>query len=104
MLGDQKVRRKIHDNLGLAEGYLLDLIANIKEEALCGIDLYNRTHIKGKDYSKEKISDEGYVCGFAHGYSRIISLMLQKAKDYDIPLSDLGLDGIDRDKDLLPGM
>ena len=98
------MRRKIHDNPGLAEGYLWDLIAIIKEDAFDAIEQYNKAGIKGKDYSKDPNYDEAYNCGYAYAYSFVISLMLRQAESFDIPLSDLGLDGIDRDKDLMDGV
>ncbi len=94
---------KNYDNPALG-GYLLDLIDLIKDEAFYGIKMYNKSHIKGKDYSKDNSYGEGYNCGYAHAYSRVISLMLQQAESFCIPLPDLGLDGIDPNKDLMPGV
>ncbi len=85
--------------------YLLDLIEIIKDEAFNKIKRYRKypTKEKSKDKSYDEGCNAGYVCGYADGYSRVISLMLQQAEAFDIPLSDLGLDDIDPEKDLLSG-
>jgi len=55
--------------------------------------------------SKPKNNDkEEYFEGYAFAYSRVISLLIQQAEVYNIPLSELGLDDIEVEKDLLLGV
>ena len=41
-----------------------------------------------------------YEAGHNRAYRRVLSLMLQQAESFDLPLSLICLEGIDRDKDL----
>ena len=41
-----------------------------------------------------------YEAGHNRAYRRVLSLMLQQAQAFDLPLSAICLEGIDRDKDL----
>lgn len=85
--------------------YLQDLIEIIKDEAFDSIKKYKKSNVKekGNDKNYDAGCNAGYLVGVADGYSRVISLMLQQAESFDIPLSDLGLDKIDPDEDLMPG-
>ena len=95
--------QKNFDNPKLGKNYLLDLIAIVKEEAFHGINEYKHSQSKiGKNQDSEL--DRGYLDGYAHAYSRVISIMFQLAMTYNIPLSELHLNDIDPDKDLLPGV
>ena len=75
--------------------YLLDLIYIIKNEALVAVKEYNN--------SRAKENDDEYKLGLAHAYSRIVSILLQQTIAFNIPLSKLGLDDINPDKNLLEG-
>ena len=41
-----------------------------------------------------------YETGHNRAYRRVLSLLLQQAEAFDLPVSAISLDGIDRDKDL----
>ena len=41
-----------------------------------------------------------YEAGHNRAYRRVLSLMLQQAEAFDLPVSAIRLEGIDRDKDL----
>jgi hypothetical protein len=82
------------------EDYLIDLIDIIKPEVQRAMKMYNEL----SDRQNDDPGNFGYVTGYAHAYSRIVSLMLQQAEAYDIPLSKLSLDDINPDKDLMPGV
>lgn len=41
-----------------------------------------------------------YEAGYNRAYRRVLSLMLQQAEAFDLPLSAICLEGIDRDNDL----
>ena len=69
-------------------GYLIDLIALLKESAI---------EAKKREY-REK---DSYSSGYSFAYYEMISLMQQQAEAFQINLDDLKLDDIDADKDLL---
>lgn len=72
--------------------YLLDLGFLLKElalEAKADRELF-------KDHA-----DNLYFIGQLYGYHRVISLMQQQAESFGIPLSDLRLEGIEPERDLL---
>ncbi len=83
-------------NDDIYKDYLIDLIDIIKPEVQRAMKRYNKLSDKRND----DLENFGYVAGYAHGFSRIVSLMLQQAEAYNIPLSKLSLDDIDPDKDL----
>lgn len=41
-----------------------------------------------------------YEAGLNRAYRRVLELMLQQAEAFELPLSSIGLGGMDRDKDL----
>jgi hypothetical protein len=41
-----------------------------------------------------------YEAGLNRAYRRVLALMLQQAEAFELPLSSIGLGGMDRDKDL----
>lgn len=94
---------KNYDDPELDKNYLLDLIAIVKEEAFSSINKYHDSQSK----SKQKADTDwgkGFLTGYALAYSRVISIMMQHAEAFNIPLSELSLDDIDPDKDLMPGV
>lgn len=70
------------------QNYLKDLGEGIKELAL-----------EAKQQAVEKGSD--FSLGYMAGFHRIVSLMQQQAESFDIPVKEIGLDGIDADEDLV---
>lgn len=105
----------------LGESYLMDLIHLLKHEAFESINRhYNAENafangtkfvFDPEDEDDEKNGDNalsqydrGYLRGYAHAYSRVISIMLKQADIFDIPLKELYLEDIDPDEDLLPGV
>lgn len=70
------------------QNYLKDLGEGIKELAL-----------EAKQQAVEKGSD--FSLGYMAGFHRIVSLMQQQAESFDIPVKEIGLDGIDADGDLV---
>lgn len=86
---------KTYDNYlqGLGENYLLDLITIFKHEVFHGINRYYESQNQ-KNNDKEE-----YFEGYTLAYSRVISLLIQQAEVYNIPLSELGLDDIEVEKD-----
>lgn len=67
------------------EAYLADLGATIKEKA---------------DEAKNNGVDE-YQIGYRMALYEVISLMCQQAEVFDIDLKDIGLEGIDPERDYL---
>lgn len=67
------------------EAYLADLGTIIKEKA---------------DEAK-KNDDNEYEIGYRMALYEVISLMCQQAEVFDIDLKDIGLDGIDPERDYL---
>jgi len=78
--------------------YLIDLISIIKPEIQRAMRRYNELSDRQNDDPK----NSGYIMGYTYAYSRVVSLMLQQAEAYNISLSELSLDDINPDKDLLP--
>lgn len=74
----------------LTENYLRDLGFLLKEEW------------KASERALHESSSEQrqYEAGHNRAYRRVLSLMLQQAEAFDLPLSAICLEGIDRDKDL----
>ncbi|MGG7607115.1 hypothetical protein [Massilia sp. BKSP1R2A-1] len=70
------------------EGYLHDLGLLLKELAI---------------EAKQKASDGGsdFSVGYLAGFHRVISLMQQQGEAFHIPMSAIGLEGIDPDDDLV---
>ena len=74
----------------LTDNYLRDLGSLLKEEW------------EASERALEQASSEQrqYEAGHNRAYRRVLSLMLQQAEAFVLPLSALCLEGIDRDKDL----
>lgn len=91
------------DKQSLSENCLIELISMVKQEALRSNKIYNasQTPSNGKHDTSFELE---YLCGYAHASSRVISLMLQQAEAYSIPLFKLQLDDIDPEQDLMPGV
>jgi hypothetical protein len=70
------------------QNYLFDLGTLLKEMAL---EAKQKANSSGSDF------DVGYMAGF----HRVLSLMQQQAHAFGIELSELSLDGIDPDEDLV---
>ncbi|MES2888197.1 MAG: hypothetical protein V4739_09290 [Pseudomonadota bacterium] len=70
------------------ELYLRDLGYQVRELA-----------IESKQVAAKTNSD--FSIGYMAGFHRIVSLMQQQAKVFDIPLADIALDGIDPDSELV---
>jgi len=70
------------------QNYLKDLGSLIKESAM-----------EAKQQSLEKDTD--FSVGYMAGFHRVVSLMQQQAEAFDLPLEEIGLDGIDADEDLV---
>lgn len=70
------------------ENYLYDLGLLIKGMA-----------IESKLVENQRQTD--FSAGYMAGFHRVVSLMQQQAEAFDIPLEELGLDGIDPDADLV---
>lgn len=66
--------------------YLTDICAGLKEKA---------------DVSIKQKSQDDYDIGYAMAMYEVISLLYQQAEVFDIALSDLGLEGIDPERDYL---
>jgi hypothetical protein len=45
--------------------------------------------------------DDRFAQGEAHALYSVVSLMQQQAESFQIPLSDLALDGLDAERDLI---
>ena len=73
--------------------YLFDLGLEIKLRAL---EARQKRDAEPPD-SKDELFDSGRVMAF----NEVISIMQQQAEGFDIPLSDLRLDDIDPDRDLV---
>ncbi|MDD1622369.1 MAG: hypothetical protein LUQ11_12910 [Methylococcaceae bacterium] len=78
---------KVKD-VSVYENYLYDLGILIREMA-----------VESKLAATQKQTD--FATGYMDGFHRIVSLMQQQAKAFDIPLENIGLDGIDPDVDLV---
>ena len=76
----------------IAENYLLDLGALLKEAAL---------DAKTGATSKTGTSADQFALGRATAYYEVISLMEQQAKTFGLDPKMISLDGFDADKDLL---
>ncbi len=74
--------------------YLHDLGILLKEEAL---EAKTRWKQSMSEKSKSELFNDGYACAM----KRVISLMQQQAEGFQIPLSDLCLEDIDADRDLI---
>lgn len=66
--------------------YLTDICEGLKEKA---------------DDSVKQKSQDGYDIGYAMAMYEVMSLLYQQAQVFDIPLCDLGLQGIDPERDYL---
>lgn len=81
-MADSSLSNTVHYN------YLRDLGTLIKEYAL-----------EAKE-EKEK-SGSAFDTGYVAGFHRVVSLMQQQAEAFGISLGDIGLEGIDPDRDLI---
>jgi len=70
------------------KNYLYDLGFLLKEYALEA----------KRDFDQE--SDE-FNAGYVSCFHRVISLMQQQAEAFDIPVEEIGLNGVDADEDLI---
>ena len=63
------------------------------------------TLLRGQTLAAKKESDENpgdeYDLGRLQGYNEVVSLMIDQAKAFGMELSELNLEGIDPDQDLL---
>lgn len=82
----------IESGEALMANYLLDLGQLIKEKAF--------EAKKNRDTSIGT-TDYDYALGHLMAFHEIVSLMQQQAEVFGIPLSKIGLENIDPDKDLL---
>ena len=71
-----------------AENYLKDLGYLIREMA----DDARRIHAA---------EDTDFSAGYLSGLRRVVSVMQQQAEDFNIPLSDIKLNGIEPDRDVV---
>jgi hypothetical protein len=71
--------------------YIRDLGELLKEEALTA----------RSDLQKAAIDDKSYASGQLMAFYRVISLMREQARAFGIDLSELALQDIDPDRDLL---
>jgi hypothetical protein len=72
--------------------YLLDLGYYIREAA---------EEAKRQATSAPEGADREFQQGRRMAYYEVVSLMQQQALGFDLPLTDLSLEGIDADRDLL---
>jgi hypothetical protein len=74
----------------LADNYLRDLGFLLREEW------------KASERALESATPEQKQCEAGHNraYRRVLSLMLQQAEAFDLPVSAICLEGIDKDTDL----
>ena len=77
------------EDMEVYKNYLHDLGILIKEMAL-----------EAKVDTTQKQTEE-FAIGYMSGFCRVISLMQQQAEAFDIPLEEIGLDGIDSYIDLV---
>lgn len=70
------------------ENYLKDLVSLLTEYAQ---DARRQARDEGTDFS----------IGYLAGFHRVLSLMQQQCVGFDIPLEEIGLQGIDPDDDLV---
>ena len=54
---------------------------------------------ESRDKAKDTQTD--FAIGYMAGFHRIVSLMQQQAEAFGIPVEDIGLDGIDANRDLV---
>ncbi len=74
----------------ITENYLQDLGLILKEE-------WEASELSLASATSE---NRQYHAGYNRAYRRVLSLMLQQAEAFDLPVSAMRLEGIDRDKDL----
>lgn len=72
--------------------YLGDLGYLLRDEGIKARQ--RRDAVRGQDA-------EAFETGYLMGFHRVISLMQQQAEAFNIPLTDLRLDGLDPYRDLL---
>lgn len=75
-------------DMEIYRNYLRDLGVLIKELA-----------IEAKDQALEKKTD--FSTGYMAGFHRVVSLMQQQAEAFNIPIEEVGLNGLDADQDLV---
>ena len=75
-------------DITLYQDYLKDLGVLIKELAL-----------EAKQQAIENRND--FSIGYMSGFHRIVSLMQQQAEAFNIPVEEIGLNGIDADEELV---
>lgn len=76
----------------LYRNYLMDLAVIFKEEALSA----------KQEFEKSRgTTDEGYCSGLLMAWHTVISIMQQQAAGFDIPMSEIKLDGINPERDLI---
>lgn len=80
------------DNDSVYFNYLHDLGILMKEYAL---------EAKKKADASKGTESHLYETGYTMGFHRVISLMIQQAHSFGLKLEDLGLEGIDADRDLV---
>ena len=76
-----------------AKGFIVDYIRNTLETAL--------NAKRAIDNARKSGDGVEYYSGYSQAYYEVIDLIKQLAIAFDIDLSELGLDNIDPDKDLL---
>ena len=74
----------------ITENYLQDLGLILKEE-------WEASELSLASATPE---ERQHQAGYNRAYRRVLSLMLQQAEAFDLPVSAIRLEGIDRDKDL----
>ena len=79
---------KINDEV--LQNYLHDLVIILIDEAK-----------QAKELRQKETKDYSYYDGYLMGFHRILTIMMQQAEAFQIPLKKLGLDKIDPYKELL---
>jgi len=59
------------------------------------------TLIKEKADEAKSLGDDGFHIGYRMALYEVISLMCQQAEVFDIDLKDIGLEGVDPERDYL---